>query len=81
MTPDDHVLRLHVFVEGNPEPVAATYHFGARAGKAEMSTRFAWPDPKLLPGIPTISRPRPFAPARGEQSSHRRLSGSMCFSL
>jgi sulfur-oxidizing protein SoxY len=39
MTPDDHVLRLHVFVEGNPEPVAATYHFGARAGKAEISTR------------------------------------------
>jgi sulfur-oxidizing protein SoxY len=39
MTPDDHVLRLHIFIEGNPEPVAATYHFGARAGKAEMSTR------------------------------------------
>src|SRR5262245_35254022 len=32
MTPDDHVLRLHVFVEGNPEPVAATYHFGVRSG-------------------------------------------------
>jgi sulfur-oxidizing protein SoxY len=39
MTPDDHVLRLHVFIEGNPEPVAATYHFGVRAGKAEISTR------------------------------------------
>ncbi len=39
MTPDEHVLRLHVFVEGNPEPVAATYHLGARAGKAEISTR------------------------------------------
>jgi sulfur-oxidizing protein SoxY len=39
MTLDDHVLRLHVFIEGNPEPVAATYHFGARAGKAEISTR------------------------------------------
>src|SRR6202795_3938262 len=39
MTPDDHVLRLHVFIEGNPEPVAATYHFGVRAGKAELSTR------------------------------------------
>ena len=39
MTPDNHVLRLHVFIEGNPEPVAATYHFGVRAGKAEMSTR------------------------------------------
>ena len=39
MTPEDHVLRLHVFVEGNPEPVAATYHLGMRAGKAEINTR------------------------------------------
>jgi len=39
MTPEDHVLRIHVFVEGNPEPVAATYHLGQRAGRAEISTR------------------------------------------
>ena len=39
MTPDDHVLRIHVFVEGNPEPVVATYHLGVRAGKAEISTK------------------------------------------
>ena len=39
MTPEEHVLRLHVFVEGNPEPVAATYHLGRHAGKAEISTR------------------------------------------
>ena len=39
MTPEDHVLRLHIFIEGNPEPVAATYHFGVRTGKAEISTR------------------------------------------
>ena len=39
MTPDDYVLRLHIFIEGNPEPVAATYHFGVRAGRAEISTR------------------------------------------
>jgi sulfur-oxidizing protein SoxY len=39
MTPAHHVLRLHVFVPGNPEPVAATYHLGVRAGKAEISTR------------------------------------------
>ena len=39
MTPEDHVLRLHVLVEGNPEPVAATYYLGMRAGKAEISTR------------------------------------------
>lgn len=39
MTPEDHVQRIHVFVEGNPEPVAATYHLGPRTGKAEISTR------------------------------------------
>lgn len=39
MTPEDHVLRIHVFVPGNPEPVVATYHLGVRAGKAEISTR------------------------------------------
>ena len=39
MTPDDHVQRIHVFVPGNPEPVAATYHLGVRAGKAQISTQ------------------------------------------
>jgi sulfur-oxidizing protein SoxY len=38
MTPEAHVSRIHVFVPGNPEPVAATYHLGARAGKAQIST-------------------------------------------
>jgi sulfur-oxidizing protein SoxY len=39
MQAPDHVLRIHLVVEGNPEPVAATYHLGPRAGKAEISTR------------------------------------------
>jgi sulfur-oxidizing protein SoxY len=38
MTSEEHVSRIHVFVPGNPEPVAATYHLGARAGKAQIST-------------------------------------------
>jgi sulfur-oxidizing protein SoxY len=38
MTLEDHVLRIHVFVPGNPEPVASTYHLGLRAGKAQIST-------------------------------------------
>jgi sulfur-oxidizing protein SoxY len=38
MTPEDHVRRIHIFVPGNPEPVAATYHLGPRAGKAQVST-------------------------------------------
>jgi sulfur-oxidizing protein SoxY len=39
MTPEDYVERVHIVVSGNPEPVAATYHLGIRAGRAEMSTR------------------------------------------
>ena len=39
MTPEDHVLRIHVFVPGNPEPVAATYHLGARVGRSQISTQ------------------------------------------
>lgn len=39
MTPEEHVLRIHVFVPGNPEPVAATYHLGPQAGKAQISTQ------------------------------------------
>lgn len=39
MTPAEHVQRLHLIVSGNPEPVAATFHLGVRAGRAEMSTR------------------------------------------
>jgi sulfur-oxidizing protein SoxY len=39
MTPGDHVLRIHVFVPGNPEPVASTYHLGIRAGRAQISTQ------------------------------------------
>ena len=39
MSAEDHVLRIHLFVPGNPEPVASTYHLGARAGKAQISTQ------------------------------------------
>jgi sulfur-oxidizing protein SoxY len=39
MTAEDHVLRIHIFVPGNPEPVASTYHLGVRAGKAEIGTQ------------------------------------------
>jgi sulfur-oxidizing protein SoxY len=39
MSAEDHVLRVHLFVPGNPEPVASTYHLGVRAGKAQISTQ------------------------------------------
>ncbi len=39
MSAEDHVLRIHLFVPGNPEPVASTYHLGVRAGRAQISTQ------------------------------------------
>jgi sulfur-oxidizing protein SoxY len=39
MSAEDHVQRIHVFVPGNPEPVAATYRLGVRAGRAQISTQ------------------------------------------
>jgi sulfur-oxidizing protein SoxY len=39
MTLEDHVQRIHIFVPGNPESVAVTYHLGVRAGKAQISTQ------------------------------------------
>jgi sulfur-oxidizing protein SoxY len=39
MNVEDHVLRIHIFVPSNPEPVAVTYHLGIRAGRAQISTQ------------------------------------------
>lgn len=39
MTEADHVKVVHVVAEGNPSPAVASFHFTARSGKAEVSTR------------------------------------------
>ena len=39
MTPDDHVKRIAVFDEKNPQPNVADFHLGPRAGRASVSTR------------------------------------------
>lgn len=39
MTEADHVRSVHVFAERNPRPVVAVFHFGASAGRAQVSTR------------------------------------------
>jgi sulfur-oxidizing protein SoxY len=38
-TGPERVVSLHVFAEGNPLPNVAHFHFGPRAGKAQVSTR------------------------------------------
>jgi sulfur-oxidizing protein SoxY len=39
MTKDDYVKAIHIFVEGNPQPRAGSFHLTPRSGKASISTR------------------------------------------
>jgi sulfur-oxidizing protein SoxY len=39
MTAADHVQRLALFTERNPEPGVAVFHLGPRNGRAEVATR------------------------------------------
>ena len=39
MTEADHVTAIHVFADGNPVPLAATFRFTADSGRAAASTR------------------------------------------
>ncbi|RAU20579.1 thiosulfate oxidation carrier protein SoxY [Paramagnetospirillum kuznetsovii] len=39
MTAADHVKAIHILAEGNPLPGVASFHFTARSGKADVSTR------------------------------------------
>jgi sulfur-oxidizing protein SoxY len=39
MTPEDHVVAIHLFAERNPRPHVATLHLGPHSGKADVSMR------------------------------------------
>lgn len=39
MTADDYVKAVHVFADGNPQPVVISYHFTPECGKASAATR------------------------------------------
>jgi sulfur-oxidizing protein SoxY len=39
MTPADHVRRLAIFTEQNPQPNVAVFHLGPRSGRAVATTR------------------------------------------
>ena len=39
MTEADHVRRIALFTERNPEPGVAVFHLGPRSGRAEVATR------------------------------------------
>jgi sulfur-oxidizing protein SoxY len=39
MTESDHVKAIHIVAEGNPLPNIVSFYLGARAGRAEVSSR------------------------------------------
>lgn len=39
MTESDHVRSIHILSEKNPRPVIARFHFGPKAGRAQVATR------------------------------------------
>src|SRR5215470_7354502 len=55
MTAADHVKRIHVFNEKNPQPYIATFHLGPRAGKAKVSTRVRLADSQRVVAIAELS--------------------------
>jgi sulfur-oxidizing protein SoxY len=55
MTATDYVKALHVFNEKNPQPNVISVHFGPRAGKAKISTRFRLADSQMVTAIAEMS--------------------------
>jgi sulfur-oxidizing protein SoxY len=51
MTPANHVKAIHVFNELNPQPNVISAHFGPRAGRARISTRFRLADTQTVVAI------------------------------
>jgi sulfur-oxidizing protein SoxY len=51
MTAKDHVKAIHVFNEKNPLPNVVSAHFGPRAGRAKMTTRFRLADTQTITAI------------------------------
>jgi sulfur-oxidizing protein SoxY len=51
MTPEDHVKRIHVFNEKNPQPYVADFHLGPRSGRASVSTRIRLADTQKIVAI------------------------------
>src|SRR5215470_8477399 len=55
MTAAEHVKRIHVFNEKNPQPTTATFRLGPRAGKAKISTRVGLADSQTVLAIAEMS--------------------------
>jgi sulfur-oxidizing protein SoxY len=55
MTEADHVKKIHVFNEKNPQPQVAVFHFGPRSGRAAASTRIRLADTQKVTAIAEMS--------------------------
>jgi len=55
MTQAEHVKAIHVFSEKNPQPYIATFHLGARAGRASVATRVRLADTQTVHAICEMS--------------------------
>ena len=55
MTAEDHVRSIHVFVEKNPQPNVGNFVLGARAGRAQVSTRIRLADSQKVVAIAKMS--------------------------
>jgi sulfur-oxidizing protein SoxY len=55
MTPADHVRRVAIFNERNPQPNVAVFHFSARSGRAAVSTRIRLGDSQKVVAVAEMS--------------------------
>lgn len=55
MTPQDHVRRIAVFNDKNPQPNVITAHLGSGAGRAALSTRIRLADTQRITAIAETS--------------------------
>ena len=55
MTPQDHVKRIAVFNERNPQPNVALFYLNPRAGRATVSTRIRLGDSQNIVAIAQLS--------------------------
>ena len=55
MTERDHVRRIALFSEKNPQPQVVVFHLGPRSGRADVSTRIRLADSQRLVAIAELT--------------------------
>jgi sulfur-oxidizing protein SoxY len=55
MTAEDHVRRIAMITEKNPQPDVAVFHLGPRAGKAQVATRIRLATSQVVVALAELS--------------------------